>query len=301
MSDFQAQAGETLDLLAGDWRILQLRAGHRFSTDDMVTAWLASRARPGARRLLDLGAGIGSVGLMTLWCVGHRVRGQLDGDGGGVPRWSARGGPPPTLMMVEAQEVSHQLARRTVVGNGLQDRVRLRHGDLRDPAMLPREEHGTYDLVTGSPPYIPVGKGHISPHPQRAACRMELRGDVFDYCRTAASALAPGGRFALVHAAGDDRPEPAFADAGLCLLHRQDVVFRRGRPATIAVFLAGPAGAGERRDLPPLVVREADGRWTRQWRALRLQMGVTVRPERAPAGVLSASGSDAPAPGASGG
>ena len=27
----------TLDILAGDWRIFQLRTGHRFSADDLLT------------------------------------------------------------------------------------------------------------------------------------------------------------------------------------------------------------------------------------------------------------------------
>jgi hypothetical protein len=36
----------TLDILAGDWRIFQLRTGHRFSADDLLTAWTAVRATP---------------------------------------------------------------------------------------------------------------------------------------------------------------------------------------------------------------------------------------------------------------
>ena len=248
---------ETLDVLAGAWRIFQLRAGHRFSTDDLVTAWLGATSAPDARTLLDLGAGIGSVGLMALWGVGHLASGE------------ARPGPPSTLTMVEAQQVSHRLAQRTVDLNGLSERVTLRHCDLRDPqALHPGEQ---FDLVTGSPPYIPVGRGQISPHPQRAACRMELRGDIFDYCRAAARALAPEGRFAFCHAAGDSRPAPAIAASGLCLLHRRDIVFRRGRPPTIAVFLC--AHMGERRDGPPMIVREPDGSWTEEWVALRRRMG----------------------------
>jgi tRNA1(Val) A37 N6-methylase TrmN6 len=31
----------TLDALAGRWRIYQLRNGHRFSADDLLTAWTA--------------------------------------------------------------------------------------------------------------------------------------------------------------------------------------------------------------------------------------------------------------------
>lgn len=64
----QAPSGsdETLDRSAGEWWIFQLRSAHRFATDDVLVAWTTRRARPRARRLLDLGAGVGSIGLMAL-------------------------------------------------------------------------------------------------------------------------------------------------------------------------------------------------------------------------------------------
>ncbi len=248
MTDPLAREEVTVDRLVGDWRIHQLRRGHRFSTDDLLTAWTAVRALPGARRLLDLGSGIGSVGLSVLWHLPPDAR----------------------MVAVEAQAISHALCRRTVALNGLADRVELRLADLRDPEAIPEAERGTWELVTGSPPYIPVGKGLISPHPQRAHARIELRGDVFDYCRAAARALAPGGRFCFCHAAGDPRPERAVEAAGLRLLWRQDVVFRRGRPPTIALFAC--AWEGERQDRPPVVVREADGAWTEAYRRVRAEL-----------------------------
>jgi tRNA1Val (adenine37-N6)-methyltransferase len=179
------------DRLCGEWFIYQLRGGHRFSTDDMLTAWIGSREMPQARRLLDLGSGIGSVGLMALYRMSEAAE----------------------LTMVEAQEISHQLAREAVQTNHLGHRVRVRLGDLRDPTLIPLGEQGSYDLVLGSPPYLPLGTGILSPHPQKAACRFELRGDVSDYCRAAALALAPDGVFALVHSAQDSRPEPAIHEA----------------------------------------------------------------------------------------
>lgn len=242
-----AAADETLDRLAGDWKILQLRRGHRFSTDDLLTAWLALRVRPDARRLLDLGAGIGSVGLMTLW--------SLPADA--------------ILTMVEVQALSHGLARRSVALNGLEQRVILRNGDLRDPAVVP--ERAAFDLVTGSPPYIPVGKGVISSHPQRAAARIELHGDVFDYACTAARALTPDGWFVCCHAAQDPRPEAAIAAAGLSLRHRVDVCFRADRPPTIALFAA--TWSGSREDLPPVIVRDNDGAPTPEYLSLCRAMG----------------------------
>jgi tRNA1Val (adenine37-N6)-methyltransferase len=253
LADLDRPEALTDDLLCGDWRILQLRRGHRFSTDDVLTAWTAARLRPNALRLLDLGAGIGSVGLQTLWRMGPEAR----------------------LWMVEVQEVSHRLARRTVAYNGLDARVVARHSDMRASDALLPEERGSFDLVTGSPPYIPLGKGIVSPHPQRAGARMELRGDVYDYCRVAVQAMAPGAALALCHSAVDPRPELAIAAAGLKLLWRQDVYFRAGREPTIALF--GCAMEGERLDPEPIVIRDRHGKWTPQYLAIRHEMGAVLR------------------------
>jgi tRNA1(Val) A37 N6-methylase TrmN6 len=238
---------ETLDHLIGDWRIYQLRKGHRFSTDDLLTAWAASRAAPGALHLLDLGSGLGSVGLMTLWHMGPQAK----------------------LRCVEVQEVSLGLAVRTVEHNGLGDRVDLLHGDLREEENVPPVRN--HDLVTGSPPYFPLGTGVVSSHPQRAGARMELHGDVFDYCLAAERSLSKTGNFVFCHAAGDDRPEAAIPAAGLVLLSRQDVVFRGGQPPTIALFVCGRDGT--RHDLDPVVVRGEDGQWTDPYMAIRRKMG----------------------------
>ncbi len=242
---------ESLDPIVGDWSIFQLKGGHRFSTDDLLTAWLSGQVSPGALRLLDIGAGIGSVGLMALWLRPAAAR----------------------LRMVEAQQVSHLLAKKTIAYNGLGDRIDAQHGDLRAIDAID-DEAARYTAVTGSPPYIPLGKGVASPHPQRAACRMELRGDVFDYAAAAARVLAPEGSLSLCHAAEDPRPEAAIAAAGLQLWRRIDVYFRRGRKPTIALFCAGwgeaPAGLGLRE---PIVIREEGGDFTPQYLSIRAGMG----------------------------
>ena len=56
----------SLDKLTGEWSIYQLKRGHRFSSDDLLTAWMATEVAPDAMLQLDLGAGIGSVGLLSL-------------------------------------------------------------------------------------------------------------------------------------------------------------------------------------------------------------------------------------------
>src|SRR5262245_41566407 len=105
----EAATDETCDALTADWRVIQRRRGHRYSIDDVAVAWLATTMRPGARRALDLGCGIGSVLLMVAWKLPH-----------------AR------LVGVEVEELSIDLARRNMGLNGCSDRVDLVHGDLRD-------------------------------------------------------------------------------------------------------------------------------------------------------------------------
>jgi tRNA1(Val) A37 N6-methylase TrmN6 len=236
----------TLDTLAGSWRIFQLRHGHRFSTDDLLTAWAAVRANPEARRLLDLGAGIGSVGLLALW----KLPTAAD------------------LTMVELQEVSHALARRTVLYNGLTARVSMYLQDLRGWTGR------AFDLVTGSPPYLPPGRGVRPQHAQKAAARFELHGDIFDYCRVAARSLGNTGVFCFCHHADDPRPEQAIARADLTLVSRQLVYFRAMLPARMALFTC--AWQGEHADLPPLVIRDREGRWTAEYLAIREEMGASA-------------------------
>jgi len=73
------QKGEQLCNLVGSWRILQRIGSHRWTTDDIVTAYVASsmyikkeitnicKERKDSIRYLDLGCGNGSVLQMVLW------------------------------------------------------------------------------------------------------------------------------------------------------------------------------------------------------------------------------------------
>ena len=60
-------AQETLDAISGHFRLFQLADGHRFSTDDILTAWYGTSWCPTARRVLDLGSGLGTVGMICAW------------------------------------------------------------------------------------------------------------------------------------------------------------------------------------------------------------------------------------------
>jgi tRNA1Val (adenine37-N6)-methyltransferase len=249
--------GESLDMLAGEWRIFQRRDGHRYSTDDLLCAWFACRRAEdrGVRveRALDLGAGIGSIAMMVAWK--H---------------------PAARLVAVEAQEISARLFARSIRFNGASDRIDLRRGDLRDASLVP--EAGTFDLVTGSPPYFDEADGVVSDLPQRGPCRFELRGGVEGYATAGARALAPEGVMALVHTwAARERVEEAAAAAGLAVVTTLPVAFREGKAPHLGLYeLAHGALSGARREAShrqPLVIRDAGDRRTAEYSAARAWIG----------------------------
>ncbi|HYY05809.1 MAG TPA: hypothetical protein VE997_04480 [Candidatus Limnocylindria bacterium] len=96
------------------------------------------------------------------------------------------------------------------------------------------------------------------------------------YCLAAARWLAPGGRFVACAAAAQvRRVAEAAAAAGLHLTRRLDVIPRAGKPALFSVHtMRAGRGGGEPALDPPLVVRDAAGRRTPMFRALRARMGM---------------------------
>jgi tRNA1(Val) A37 N6-methylase TrmN6 len=240
----------TDDALTGAFRVWQRRRGHRYSLDDVATAWEAARAMPSAARACDLGCGIGSVLLMVAYKL-----------------------PSARLTGIEAQPVSLDLARRNVERNGVADRVELLLGDLRDLAIQARAGVGEFDLVSGTPPYKPPREGTHPPDAQRAYARIELRGGVEDYLRAAARLVAPRGRVVVCSAA--DRVDRALAGAAaaeLAPVRRRDVIPRAGTKS--ALFTVWTLARRSDHDValvhePDLVARDAMGRRTEAAHALR--------------------------------
>jgi tRNA1Val (adenine37-N6)-methyltransferase len=250
-------ADEDLSLLSGDWRVFQQKRGHRWSLDDLVTAALAAEELPSPpARALDLGCGIGSVLMMVAWRF-----------------------PEARVVGIEAQELSAAMARRSLAYNGADARCEVRLGDLRDPAMLP--EGAAFELVTGTPPYFPIGEGVESAKPQCAPCRFEHKGGAEDYCAAAARALAPGGVFVMCAASGEaPRVREGASAAGLDVAKIREIVPREGKPPLITVFTLRH-GARTSPAATQLVVRDAKGAWTPEFAAVRRAMGMPDRPPRA--------------------
>jgi tRNA1Val (adenine37-N6)-methyltransferase len=246
-------ASEDLCWLAGNWRLLQRVDGHRTSLDDLVTAHLAATlvADHAPTRCLDLGCGIGSVLLFLAWRF-----------------------PTAHVVGIEAQEISAGLAKRTLAWNGITARTQVLIHDFRDAAVL--AGLGPFDLITGTPPYFPIGAGPESDHIQRAPCRFEHRGGIEAYCTVAAPLLTTGAPFVACEAWNQrERVEPAAITAGLALVRWREIVPRVGKEPLLCIFAMRKAEQAEALVIdPPLVVRNERGRRTDEFIAVRAAMGM---------------------------
>jgi tRNA1Val (adenine37-N6)-methyltransferase len=253
----QPAEGETLDALSGHFRIFQLKKGHRFSTDDLLAAAYGSIWAPTASRVLDLGSGIGTVAMVAAWRL-----------------------PGASFVTIEAQEESVRLAKKSVVFNGLEKRFDVRQGDFRESVLAADER---FDLVLGSPPYFPPGSGILGDHPQKIACRFEMRGSIRDYCEVASKHLAVGGWFACVFPVNpfeqEKRVEEAAREAGLTIVRSRHVALKEGEPPLLGVFAMMRS-----EDLPEiwrtrtwkepvLTIRRKDGEVHPEYVALKLTLG----------------------------
>jgi tRNA1Val (adenine37-N6)-methyltransferase len=237
------------DRLTRDFRVFQRAKGHRFSVDDVATAYVAAHASAKPARILDLGTGLGSVLLHLAWFF-----------------------PEARLVGIEAQDASYDLLCRNVQRNSLNERVRTIHGDLRDAPT--QSEAGTlFDLVTGTPPYFPDGAAIDADDRQRAMARVEYRGGVEAYLEAARACVAPEGTVVLCGDALSDARVRA-AQAELRVVHRTDVIAKAGKKALFSVWaLRMQSGtlADETRGV--LTLRTESGELTDDARRLRAFSG----------------------------
>jgi tRNA1(Val) A37 N6-methylase TrmN6 len=255
--ELETELGEpiTVDGLTAAYSIFQRKKGHRHSTDDLLTGWYALEQLPSlgpVDRALDLGTGIGTVGLLVL---------------SGLPA-DAR------LTCIEAQAVSFRFLEENLRANGVVDRVHPIQGDLRDLALEAR-----FPLVTGSPPYFDVSAGIVPSDSQKAHARFELRGDVRDYARAAKRHLEDDGLFVFCFPwAQKTRALAAARDEGFSILRHRDVVPREGLTPLFSLF-ACKLGEHAEIEEAPFVVRHADGAHTPSMHAVRARFGWVSSPE----------------------
>ena len=238
--------GERLDDLQLDGlKLIQRPDAFRFGTDSVLLADFAAPRKND--RAIDLGCGTGAVALLM---AGHQPALAVDG--------------------VEIQPEIADMARRSVLLNDLDDRVRVFEGDMRDSWRALGA--GRYTLAVCNPPYGRSGAALESRSETKRLARHE--GDLTpdDIARAAAMLLKNGGRFCAIY------PAPrayelmrAMDGAGIAPKRVRTVHGVAGRVPKF-VLLEGVKQGGEGLHwLPPLVLRDADGGFTAEWHRIYRQ------------------------------
>lgn len=249
LPSLQEEMGEELFVsgLVGPYRVFQRKKGHRHGIDDATTAWYALQKTSPVKKALDLGTGIGTVGLAVLWGLGTEAK----------------------LTCVEAQEISFRLLQENIAGNELNRCVRAIHGDIRDLDLGER-----FPLITGSPPYFPIGTGSLPDDSQKAHARFELRGDVGDYGRAAKRHITGDGLFVFCFPFQQkSRCIKLVTAVGFRIISIRDVVPMKSKPPLFSLYCASLGFKGGMTEEEPLLVATEDGRYTPEMIALQATRG----------------------------
>ncbi len=230
-----AGSEETVDsIVFPDLRIIQQKKGYRFTLDPLLLFGFIDRPEGPA---IDLGCGSGVMALLL------------------ARRW-------PGLMVtgLEIQPHLAGMAARSAAGNGLQDRVGIVRGDIRDCRRLFRP--GIFRTVVSNPPYRKAGTGRLPSHPERAAARHEIMMTLHDLLDAAAHLLAEDGVFYLTWKPDRrDDLEKGVARNGLSLRAVRPVVSRLGQEPFLILGRIDRSPWAPPRYLAPLAVYEG-GRYS---------------------------------------
>lgn len=171
--DVELKENERIDdLQRNGYRIIQNPAKFCFGMDAVLLSGFV-KVKPGAK-VLDLGTGTGIIPLLV------EAKTQAA-----------------QISAIEIQEESADMARRSVQLNGLEDRINIVTGDLREADKF--FDAASFDVVTCNPPYMIGQHGLPNPDEPKAIARHEILCTLEDVVRTAARLLKPGGYFCMVH------------------------------------------------------------------------------------------------------
>ncbi|MEI6127302.1 MAG: hypothetical protein WCQ99_12200 [Pseudomonadota bacterium] len=245
--------GARIDTLSGNFIIFQPESGQRYTTDDILAAWLSVQTfkefYPHEKSFLDLGSGLCSVPMILLWAFP-----DLKGVG------------------IEIRGRRLFLGAKSNAANGLTPRFDLIQGDIRQVRLRKK-----FPAVTSSPPYYEKHEGPISSNSDKAAVRFELHGAIEDYCSAASDHLEEGGFFTTVYpyryAA---RVFAAAKKNDLHLKRRIDIVPKQTKAPHISLFTFCKGIRCSTR-METLTVRNQEQSFTDAFRKIRAELGFPDR------------------------
>ncbi len=229
--------------LGGKLTLLQPKGGHRVGSD---AALLAAAAAVTGGRVVDVGAGVGAVGLALL-----RRRSELSAD------------------LVENDAALADIAASNAARNGLAGRARVLSLDILEPKA--RREADLADdaaeAVVTNPPFFDPGTVCPSPAEAKRRAHVFLPGNrsvapLVGSIRASIAILKPGGRLVLIH-----RPEAlgailAAVENRIGAVALLPVCPRAGASAHRLLVSGIKGSRAPLRIASALVLHEADGKLT---------------------------------------
>lgn len=163
------------DLQYKGLKIIQKTNGFCFGVDAVLLANFVDIKKQD--RVIDLGTG---TGIIPVLLAGKTEAREITG--------------------LEIQGEMAEMASRSVLLNGLSERVKIVCGDIKKSLEL--FGAASFNAVLTNPPYMNSGGGLVNPSDMKAVSRHEILCTLEDVIRSSSRLLVPGGQFAMVH-----RPE----------------------------------------------------------------------------------------------
>jgi len=235
-----AKEGERIDdLQLSGLKILQDPKRFCFGMDAVL---LSGFVRCEKGQLLDLGTGTGILPLLLSVKTGAE---HLTG--------------------LEIQKESADMAERSVRMNGLEDRITIRTGDLKEAGVY--FPPASFDVVTCNPPYIADLHGLKNPSDAKAIARHEVCCTLQDVADAAAKMLKVGGKLFLVYLP-ERLPELMIRlhETGLEPKRLRIVYPTKEQKPSMILLEAARGGKPGLITEPPLIVCDASGVYSEELR-----------------------------------
>lgn len=230
------------DLKINHLYILQKKTDFRFGMDAVLLANFV-KARQEAR-IVDLGTGTGILPLLL------SAKTQAE-----------------RIIGIEIQHEIAEMAKRSVEGNSLTDRIEILETDLK--TCTETLGTGCCDVVVSNPPYTKVGSGLVNPASSKAIARHEIMCSLRDIVMTAAALLKNHGEFFMVHRPDrlcDIMTEMRHAKIEPKLLRM--VCPRLGQAPSLILVSGMKNGNPGMKHLPPLYIYDASGDYSEEARII---------------------------------
>lgn len=160
------------DLHRNGYRIIQDPKRFCFGQDAVLLSSFANVHK--GEKTLDLGTGTGIIPIL----LEAKTQGEL-------------------FYGLEIQKESADMARRSVLLNGLSRKIEIHDGDIKEVASIYKPSF--FDVITSNPPYMNNGGGLLNEYSPKAIARHELLCTLSDVIKGASKLLKPQGRFYMIH------------------------------------------------------------------------------------------------------